>query len=346
MRPRGVHVLTESQRRMYASEKFENFRWISKICASYSTRHLVEADVAADDITNELSELGCYAELAYSIIPHDFMIKHLAILTQPGFPLEGYTGLDGAITLSTFQGTVGKLPVYLAYRPSLKQMVIGISGTSSLKLALHDLRALPHQHPSRRGSVHSGFWSLYKGIKDQAFQAIRKGLVEHEVEELVVTGHSMGGSISYLLCIDLLSGNDFANASVRLKLAVFGTPRCGDAGLKMGGFVKEYSVKAYNDGVPALPPLFLRYRHFSKTPLYFALETECEYALFHVVVEEGREVHFPRGGHNYYNNRDLERSARRSAWLDRVGIAKEGWEERYKQLARNMASCAYQYSLS
>lgn len=52
------YVLTEEQRRMYASEKLENFRWISKIVATYSNYTLTNADIAPDELYQELAELG------------------------------------------------------------------------------------------------------------------------------------------------------------------------------------------------------------------------------------------------------------------------------------------------
>ncbi len=96
-------------------------------------------------------------------------------------------------------------------------------------------------------------------------------------------------------------------------------------------------------GVPALPPLFLGYRHFCKEPIYTFCghvyrtpASECEHSLFHVQQHnetEGDSRLFPKGGHNYYNGRDLERFARRINWLDRVNPMEEGWEDRYIAIA-------------
>lgn len=38
------------------------------------------------------------------------------------------------------------------------------------------------------------------------------------------------------------------------------------------------------------------------------------------------DVH-PRGGHNYYNSRDMEKLLRRMKWVD---TAAKDWEERYR----------------
>ena len=50
--------LTEEQRRMYAAEKLDNFRWISKIVATYSSYTLTDADLASESLHQELAEIG------------------------------------------------------------------------------------------------------------------------------------------------------------------------------------------------------------------------------------------------------------------------------------------------
>ena len=208
------------------------------------------------------STTGQFAELAYSAVPIQFLIENHATLSQQHYPLENYDGLRECIVVDSFRGKFADLPAYVAFRPTTKQLVVSICGTSSLKHALHDLRAMRVEHPSRRGGVHAGFWDLYQGIKDMLFSGIRKGIDEHSPAELVLTGHSMGGSIAYLLCMDYLADKDNWKASLSVKLAVFGAPRTGDAGLvdyfrcltetfrQNSGehSFYEYSVKGYNDG--------------------------------------------------------------------------------------------------
>lgn len=50
--------LTEEQRRIYAAEEHENFRWISKIIASYSSYTLTAADRAPISLYHTLSDIG------------------------------------------------------------------------------------------------------------------------------------------------------------------------------------------------------------------------------------------------------------------------------------------------
>ena len=94
-------------------------------------------------------------------------------------------------------------------------------------------------------------------------------------------------------------------------------------------------------GVPALPPTRLGYRHFCQEPiytiggkLYRTPSTECEHASFRVVQSDTAVPLFPKGGHNYYNGRDLEKFSRRISWLDRAALEKEGWEDRYMEILR------------
>ncbi|KAJ3512710.1 hypothetical protein NLJ89_g3362 [Agrocybe chaxingu] len=334
--PKCHHILTEEQRRMYASEKLENFRWISKLVATYSPYILTDSNLASDNLYQELAELGkqprfilsdpicTFAEMAYSAVPIRLLLERYETLCQVGYPLENYDAVRDAILIDAFRGKFADLPAYVAYRPGTNQLIVSISGTSSARHALQDLRAIRRAHPSGRGAVHSGFWALYQGIKTELMLGIGKGLAEHPATELILTGHT-----------------------------VFGAPRTGDAALvtffrelvctyrqRFGeNAFKEYSVKGYNDGVPALPPAFLGYRHFCEQPIYTAggklyqtPPTEAEHASFHVRsdgLDEGQEYLFPKGGHNYYNGRDLERFARRINWLDKSNPSEDGWEARY-----------------
>lgn len=50
--------LTEAQQRMYTAERLENFRWIAKLVAAYSTYELKEEDVVAADLVLWLREIG------------------------------------------------------------------------------------------------------------------------------------------------------------------------------------------------------------------------------------------------------------------------------------------------
>ena len=178
--------------------------------------------------------------------------------------METYDALDGTVLVDSFHGPFTDLPVFIAYRPPLGQLVVAVSGTSSVKQALQDLRVFRCSHPSGHGTVHRGFWTIYNDIKAQTISAIQKGVADHMVREIVLTGHSMGGSIVYLLCMDLFAEHQewLKGLNINIKVVTFGAPRTGDAAfvdyfqeLSLSyqeahgqDAFKDYAVKGYNDG--------------------------------------------------------------------------------------------------
>jgi hypothetical protein len=99
----------------------------------------------------------------------------------------------------------------------------------------------------------------------------------------------------------------------------------------------------------------LGYRHFADKPLYLAYgrlwhipSAQSEYSHFEIDpnAAEGIEDIFPRGGHNYYNNRDMElllRRMKRFEPLNREGgdvwsILKERYTECLEREQRRMQS--------
>ena len=108
---------------------------------------------------------------------------------------------------------------------------------------------------------------------------------------------------------------------------------------------QEYNIRAYNDGesdcaavrqlkrdpsflvgVPMLPLMKTGYVHHTTNPLFLRNDqlfripdSEKEYGSFDIPVIDGAPppLH-PKGGHNYYNGRDLEKLARRTDSLSRL----------------------------
>ncbi|TFK57278.1 alpha/beta-hydrolase [Heliocybe sulcata] len=352
---RDALELAPAQKYMYDHESLGNFRVISRIVATRSRYVLTSKDAAPSELQRELAELGHFSELAYNVMPVEMVYSNLELLTQPGFPLEDAEVIKDSQLLQSFVGSVANLPGFTAYRSARKQLVVAISGTRTLKHVAYDFRNQMTRHPAcKKCLVHKGFWKLYLGLKAPVMTAIRDALMEKagEIEELAITGHSMGGAMSYLLALDLLLEKEILLPGLRIKLAVFGSPRVGnkrlarvwrkavdDYRMEYGQeALLEYSVKIYNDGATSLPPHSWKYRHFTKTPLYHygsrlyrVPSSECEHGVFRVSVgeeEERRRLQFPRGGHGYYNDRDMESFANRLSWIAEH-MGEEGWKERY-----------------
>lgn len=255
--------LTPAQKHMYASEKLVNFRAISRLCATRSSYTLTAKDLAPADLYSLLTDLGEYALVAHNMPEARILFDNLEMFLQPGYPYEGFQALRHAILVSSFRGAVAAVPGVVVYRPRTKQLVVSFAGTTTIWQTLHDLYSIKRRHPLGDGYVHSGFYAMYDGCKSEVIDCVRKGLAEHDVQEVAIAGHSMGGALSYLLAIDFLGGQCPLPPGTTVTVATFGCPRLGDAALSefwqklvaqyqaVNGeaSVKDYSVKGLNDGI-------------------------------------------------------------------------------------------------
>ncbi|KAJ7071599.1 hypothetical protein C8F01DRAFT_1207034 [Mycena amicta] len=301
------HVLTDEQRLMYRSEKLMNFRWIATILATHAPYTLTSRDVATPEVQDYISDIGQFAEIV------------------PPMPLEGYNCVRGAKLIASFVGSTAHLPGYIAYRQETQQLIMAIAGTGSATQAIQDLRALMHRHKSKRGYVHTGFWRLYKGMKHLALRWLAK---RHRGTRLwappsCAMKPSFRCTTFEYAALPLAELTRYWQELIEQWRETHGKDS-----------VEEYSVKMRT----LAPPLSFGYRHYSQRPYYFlhgrlyhVPEGYSEYSLFHATSDQEDEkppIH-PRGGHNYYNGRDLERFARRIGWLDRVLKKNGDWRELY-----------------
>ncbi|KAG8761346.1 hypothetical protein FRC14_004751 [Serendipita sp. 396] len=128
-------------------------------------------------------------------------------------------------------------------------------------------------------------------------------------------------------------------SSTKVTIAKFGHPRVVNSSLadeyraqirrfrqrpEKEEALTDWNIIGYMDGIPAAPPIKFGYVHLCERPfylyhgrLYYVPDGEYEHTLF--TVEEAdpqRETDFhpplfPKGGHNYYGSRDMERLQRR-----------------------------------
>ena len=122
---------------------------------------------------------------------------------------------------------------------------------------------------------------------------------------------------------------------------------------------QEYSIRAYNDGksarvtvrrhnfnspllvgIPMLPLMKTGYVHHTTSPLFLRNDRlfripdgEKECGSFDIPPIEGAPPPiYPKGGHNYYNGRELEKLARRVDALSRLMRDEDDlWVESYVQ---------------
>ncbi len=257
--------LSESQRRLYALEKSENFRLVAKIFSNSSAYTLTPADLASLDLQLKLSDIGQFAELSHGKLSPEFVWENMDHLLQPPFPLAGYGALRQSELVSVFHGTVSNLQGYIARRSN--QLIISFSGTSNFQQVIGNIDARLVAFPKDGCAIHAGFWRLYNGMRGNALSALAEALTQHNVHKIIFTGHSLGAVMCYLMALEAMKKNITGGASPILSLtsmvftiAVFGCPRAGNLALVQhwrdvvddyvnhGFTIREYSVKGFNDG--------------------------------------------------------------------------------------------------
>ncbi|EJD52453.1 alpha/beta-hydrolase [Auricularia subglabra TFB-10046 SS5] len=364
---------------IHASEREYNFRELDTLLASPSSYTLTAADLTPGDIVSQLASIGEFAEIAKGSVDPDFILANRAQLTQPGFPLEGYSTLadleQTAHCISVFHSESPPHQGYVALLPKRRTIVLAYSSTASLAVATKLMRAwrTPHHEPPEHfpdlkpARVHSGFQQIYLAMRDKARAALVEAfhqLPQQDNDDLtvIITGHSLGGALSYFSIVDLLHDilrpvkpEDVSVVPWRIRpptfhLAVYGAPRPGNAPFadhyaKLvasyrsqhgAASLTDWCVIGHRDGVPSLPPYMSpmceQPFYLYHGDLYNVPASERAHTKFTVIRDDSRPPRFIRGGHNYYNVRDMEGSVRRlRAIREDVerGCSADEWARRY-----------------
>lgn len=272
--------LTDEQRQMYAAERWSQFRFLSRIFSTRSLHTLTRAERIPASLQTLLSDVGQFAEVVFWIQP--FIWKNLEQLMQPGYPLSGYDALRGSELVGLFYGKMYQHGS-IAYRPTERQAVVVFGGSSGYRQGFLDADARLVKYPIGSSTtlsrskgivvkVHAGFWRVYRGQRAFAFKALRACYKTKIVQELIITGHSLGAAQSYLFALDILQillghiPNTYdldLQPGTAIKILAFGSPRVGNKSLaklfrelileyrtKYGEeALVEYCVRNYADGM-------------------------------------------------------------------------------------------------
>ena len=87
--------------------------------------------------------------------------------------------------------------------------------------------------------VHSGFKTQYDSIRDQVYHFVAEKCKANKPKRLLITGHSLGGSLATLCALDLVL-NPLPNGLPVMKVITFGAPQVGN----------ERFVEIFNQNVP------------------------------------------------------------------------------------------------
>lgn len=138
---------------------------------------------------------------------------------------------------------------------SSKSIIISFRGTESPEDWLNDLNAwhtiVPYDNYESDIRVHKGFISCYRSIRGQVLHYIATRI--HKINQIYVTGHSLGGALALLCAVDI----QYNYPSAHISVYTSGAPAVGNK-----AFAKSYNKRVPDttrtymrrDLVPKLPP--------------------------------------------------------------------------------------------
>lgn len=242
---------------------------------------LTDRLVAATDVSDEVAVHTLVVCAGYSYAAPDVVTTMMARMGMEGNRCRAVTmevdPMFIASTANVVQSADGRV------------VVVGYRGTEPVNLVnwLTDVDVYPERvrfpiaDTGGELSVHAGFYRNVRATRFEVLNALQRaaagqsvleegGPVEHPMEVLYLTGHSLGGAMASLLAIMLRTDPAFEMLADRLRLvATFGQPMVGSRELAeaaqqddfLGGRVVRHVYQ--DDVVPHLPPRDSgRYAHF------------------------------------------------------------------------------------
>ncbi|KAJ8609468.1 hypothetical protein CTAYLR_005454 [Chrysophaeum taylorii] len=115
--------------------------------------------------------------------------------------------------------------------------------------------------------VHRGFWAAYSGVRTTLHRAVYDACLDHNIERVIVTGHSLGGALATLAAADLAAHTIPRVAAARprpprLTMVSFGSPRVGNrvwARVYDALVPDSWRVVSDGDVVTGVPRLFFKH---------------------------------------------------------------------------------------
>jgi triacylglycerol lipase len=200
------------------------------------------------------------------VLPAGFSVTGKIVVNEDHFAVAMASAVASQQRMLLAMKVDGDIFGLTAANPQTKTAVVSFRGTQTLEdwLADLDFVAIPYKPVADAGLVHMGFQLVYDAVRESVsslVQALAAG-----VENIWVTGHSLGGALAVLCAPDLVSN---VNKSIIPKLYTFAGPRVAQDKLIGAGFRQLfdgripmcYRIANRWDKVPDLPPAIAFYEH-------------------------------------------------------------------------------------
>jgi hypothetical protein len=112
-----------------------------------------------------------------------------------------------------------------------------------------DFKLKPLRYQLDDCKVHNGFLRSYSSIKSRVI----KILENEQFDNIIITGHSLGGALSFICALDVKCQEKFKNTLIRCY--TFATPRIGNKIFVQmcDNSFRSLSIRHINDAVPYIP---------------------------------------------------------------------------------------------
>ena len=159
--------------------------------------------------------------------------------------------------------------VIMGYNKIYDSIFVGFRGSSNIQNWLDNLQ-VSHISPydDNLVSVEKGFYKIYNSLQDILYKTIHNLTINYDTNNILITGHSLGGAIASLFTFDIY----YNSFPFQVKsLITFGSPRVGNNYFSeyMYSFpFTSYRITHYYDIVPHVPEELLDYKHISQEIWY------------------------------------------------------------------------------
>jgi triacylglycerol lipase len=104
-----------------------------------------------------------------------------------------------------------------------KGVFITFRGTSSIDDWKHDADTRT-ENPKDNIRIHKGFFNQYMSVKPKIYKIIKQINKNINIENIHISGHSLGGALAYVCAVDI----HLATKNPNIRVLTIGSPRPGN----------------------------------------------------------------------------------------------------------------------
>ena len=160
----------------------------------------------------------------------------------------------------------------LGYNEEYNSIFVSFRGSTNIQNWLKNIqieKISPYEQ-FQEIAVEEGFYKAYKILDSDIYDKIKDISLKYNVNNLFITGHSLGAALATLLAFDIVSNNKYNKINIT-SLITFGSPRVGNqqfVNLFNSHYINSFRITHYYDIAPHVPQEFIGYVHISREIWY------------------------------------------------------------------------------